>query len=282
MLWNLAFTSALGLASPREGHVADATSRGIQQVNQITCLMSAMRPDALVNKGAYVALVDESKCDQRRASGGASAGQSDSAQAASYMTSIVDSTRASNSDPMRARMWISMEEGGFEATIHANMSVTAATSATTPYGVFRLDYCARADGMPGCMMRGYMDGATDGLSYYGEEPGGDGRTVALRLNSVGTESGSGCLQMTDEDGQMTYRFAYDATHFRRADADSDQCFSRDASDPDTGLSVWRYGLYDAATGARVERNSGFPIEYTADGHIAGQRRGREQGGLRRG
>jgi hypothetical protein len=31
------------------------------------------------------------------------------------------------------------------------------------------------------------------------------------------------------------------------------------------MSVWRYGLYDAGSGERVTRNSGFPIEYTASG-----------------
>ncbi len=28
------------------------------------------------------------------------------------------------------------------------------------------------------------------------------------------------------------------------------------------MSVWRYGLYDTVTGARIDRNSGFPIDYT--------------------
>jgi hypothetical protein len=62
-----------------------------------------------------------------------------------------------------------------------------------------------------------------------------------------------------------YNFAYNAGLFRRSDGSDDQCFSRDASDADTGFSVWRYGLYDAASGARVTRNSGFPIEFTTAG-----------------
>ena len=47
----------------QNSHVEDATSQGIAQVNMITCFMSAMRPDALVNKGNYIALLDKNKCD---------------------------------------------------------------------------------------------------------------------------------------------------------------------------------------------------------------------------
>ncbi len=47
----------------QHSYVEDATSEGIGQVNMITCIMAAMRPEMLVNKGAYNALVDESKCE---------------------------------------------------------------------------------------------------------------------------------------------------------------------------------------------------------------------------
>lgn len=47
----------------QSSYVEDATSQGIGTVNMITCFMSSMRPDALVNAGNYVALVDEKKCD---------------------------------------------------------------------------------------------------------------------------------------------------------------------------------------------------------------------------
>src|SRR5262249_8514504 len=62
-------------------------------------------------------------------------------------------------------------------------------------------------------------------------------------------------------------FAYDSSFFRRSDGNADQCFTRDASDVDTGMSVWRYGLYDAESGARITRNSGFPIDVTAAGTV---------------
>lgn len=252
---------------PQQSRVEDATSRGIEQVNMITCLMNAMRPDALVNDGAYIALVDESKCDARgQQSAAGSAASSDASQAASYMTAVVNSTRASNADPMRARIWIDENEEGHQATIFVNTSASEAPSATTPYGVFRLDFCGRGDASPDCMMRGYLDGSSSGLSYYEEENNEqEGKIVALRLSSAGTASGSGRLQLDQGSDQVAFTFAYDQSHFRREDSNGEQCFSRDAADPETGLSVWRYGLYDATTGERVSRNSGFPIEYTQAG-----------------
>lgn len=253
---------------PQSSHVEDATSKGIGQVNMIACIMNAMRPDALVNQGDYIALVDEAKCDPNSRSSSSNAGaSSDGAQAASYMTATVNSTRSSNSDPMRTKIWIDQEEDGQQATIFVNVSATEAPTQTNPYGQFRLDFCGAGGPSAGCMMQGYLQGSDGGLNYYQhEERDGDGAsTVALRLTSVGTTTGSGMLDMTRTENnasqQETFAFAYDSDHFLRGD----QCFSRDASDPETGLSVWRYGLYNATTGERVTRNSGFPIEYTAAG-----------------
>jgi hypothetical protein len=83
------------------------------------------------------------------------------------------------------------------------------------------------------------------------------------LTTAGADSGAGMLQMSEMGTPMAYSFAYNAQYFRRSDGTQDQCFSRDAADPDTGMSVWRYGLYDAASGERVNLSSGFPIDFTA-------------------
>ena len=100
--------------------------------------------------------------------------------------------------------------------------------------------------------------------------------TALQLTSVGTSTGSGSVSVQEPDGNggtssFAYNFAYDQNYFLRADTQSgSECFSRDATDPDTGLSVWQYGLYDSTTGARIDRNSGFPFNYTSRGqHLSG-------------
>lgn len=254
---------------PQYSHVEDATSKGIGQVNMIACFMSAMKPDALVNQGNYIALIDESKCDPNsRASSSNAGASSNGAQASSYTTAIVNSTRTSNNDPMRVKVWIDQDEEGNHGTIFVNISATEAPSDANPYGQFRLDFCGLMDADPSaCMMQGFLQGMDGGLNYYQNEQrgGGDNSTVALRLTSVGTSTGSGMLDMTQTENnvsqQTSYPFAYNANTFLRGN----QCFSRDASDPETGMSVWRYGVYNATSGARITRSSGFPIEFSAGG-----------------
>jgi hypothetical protein len=256
----------------QSSHVQDATSESIGQVNMIACVMASMRPDALVNQGAYVALIDQNKCDSAKSGSSDSSGGS---QAPNYMTAVVQSTRASNTDPMLVSAWISINQQNTPVTVFAHISATEAPSSSNPYGVFRLDYCGKpsSGGSSGCAMNGYMQGGNGTLAYYEtDNNGGSGGTqvTALQLSSVGTSSGSGSLSVTQTYNNQTqnqaFDFAYDASYFLRQDNGSGgQCFSRDATDPATGLSVWRYGLYDSSTGERINRNSGFPIQYTAGG-----------------
>jgi hypothetical protein len=248
----------------QNSYVEDATSRGIGQVNMITCIMSAMRPDALVNDGAYIAMVDMQKCDPNARASTDNAGGATGAS--TFATATVNSTRASNSDPMRARIWIDDPESQ-GATINVNLSATAAPTPTNPYGQFRLDYCGNMAGTPGCAFNGFLEGTSSGVAYYEREQGdGGGGTKALRMTTSSATSGSGSLHMEDGgNNSATFSFAYNADYYRRSDDGGEQCFARDARDPGTGMSVWRYGLYNATTGARIERNSGFPIEYTHAG-----------------
>lgn len=257
---------------PQHSYVEDATSEGVGQVNMITCIMSAMRPDALVNKGNYNALVNESKC-QPNGGGSESSSSSggDATQAATYMTATVNAGRASNTAPMISKIWLTQEEEGHVTTIDVHVSATQAPSTANPYGAFRLDYCGkRADTTGACRMNGYLEGSDTGIRYFETETRDDGngletRSTALRLNASGTTSGTGRMQIDDGNGSFAFDFAYNASLYRRFDGNDDQCFSRDANDPDTGFSVWRYGLYDATSGARITRNSGFPIEYVNNG-----------------
>jgi hypothetical protein len=264
---------ALALASPpdtsayktdkQNSYVQDSTSQGVDQVNMITCIVTSMRPDALVNQGDYIALVDKNKCDPKARSSTSNAGAtSDAGSAPSYMSAVVNSSRASNSDPMRVKAWIENKEEDHTALIYANVSVTEAPSDANPYGAFRLDYCGIAQGTSSCMMQGYLQGAADGITYFEIDQGGS-ETSALRLTATSTTSGSGAMQLSEGSTNLNFTFAYNADYFLRHTAgQGDQCFSRDAADTDTGMSVWRYGLYDAATGDRVNRNGNFPIDYT--------------------
>jgi hypothetical protein len=255
-------------ADDQSSHVEDATSSGIGEVNMIACIMHALSADALVNDGPYIALVDKNKCDSAKRSSTSNAGStSEGAQtAASYITAIVNSTRASNTDPMITGAWLELDEEGRHQTIYVHISATEAPSASNVYGVFRLDFCGKADGLNGCPSRGYLEGTASGLNFFQlDSQGSSEETTAMRLATASAAGGTGRLVHNGQGGNSAFLFAYDSGLFRRADNNNDQCFSRDAADPDTGMSVWRYGMYDANTGARVTRNSGFPIDVTAGG-----------------
>jgi hypothetical protein len=261
-------TGSAYLSDRQNTHVQDSTSQGIDQVNMITCVMSSMRPDALVNQGNYAALIDRSKCDPQTDAGNTNANGGSTTGSATYMTALTSATRTSDSEPMRVKAWIDDQESGAATTIFASASVSAAPDDTHPYGAFRLDYCGVASGSASCQMQGYLDAASDGIRYFETDAGGS--TSALRLQTANADSGQGRMQIDGgPDGSAAFSFAYNADYFlRHTDGLADQCFTRDASDAAAGVSVWSYGLYRADTGERVERNTNFTIEYTdADGHV---------------
>ena len=79
------------------------------------------------------------------------------------VTAYVNSTRASNNEPMIANIWLDEENEGEKATIFVRLSATEAPSASNPYGQFRIDYCGLAEGATECMMNGYLEADDAGL-----------------------------------------------------------------------------------------------------------------------
>jgi hypothetical protein len=246
-------------------HVQDATSDGVAQLNMVLCIMNAMRPSDMVNAGPYIALVDKNKCDTsgRDSASNSSSTSSGAAAAPDYMNAVVDVTRASNADPMVAKIWMSMTENGNAMNIYLRASATQAPSASLPYGVFRLDYIGKANGQT--KFNGYIDSGTSGISYFENDMGGGGggggtQTSALALNATSSTAGAGSMA----DAGSTFNFAYNPFYFRRSDGTNDKCFDRSQVNADK--SVWRYGTYNANDGTRVDQsNPGFPITATYGG-----------------
>lgn len=267
-------TSAYG-TDPQSSYVFDATSDGIDQVNMIMCLMSKMSPHTQVNQGPYIAMVDQNKCDQKSRSSSSGAGSTSAgASATDYnMRAVVDSTRTDNSSPMIGKIWIDMEEAEYQANIFVRLRADQAPSTGNPYGVFRLDYCGKEPAGSTCVFNGYIDATSNAIVYYDGSSNPDGsETVAMNLSAGSTTSGSGNLRVsrTPTGGSTvttTYQFAFDPTYFRRSDGTTDKCFARQLAQAKS--SVWRYGTYDAVTGARVDsQNPGFPvrISYNSNTH----------------
>lgn len=259
---SLAAYPALVLAAPAAGsayytdqtnsYVQDQTSKIMGNLNNILCFMGGMAPDQMVNAGNYIALVDKNACDT-----GGSGGQSGNTGAA-YTTVVVNSARASSTTDMVVKAWLDFPENNQKISVYATAS--QAPSASLPYGVFRMDFCA--DTTDCTLGRGFINApSTGGLSFYdGGTYGGQTYSTALQLNATSATEGSGIAQdINPWDGNSNFYFAYNSTHFIRSDGVTSTCFDRDDAVADE--SVWRYGLYNATTGAQITRNSGFPIEY---------------------
>jgi hypothetical protein len=268
----LAAFPALASAAPAAGsayytdvtnsYVQDQTSQVMGQLNSILCFMGAMAPDQMVNSGDasgnYVALIDKNTCDSK-----GSGGQSNNTGAA-YVPAVINSTRASSAADMLVKAWLTFTEQGAPQEIKVYATASQAPSATLPYGVFRMDFCGNATNC--ALDKGYINATTSGLSFFSSGTyGTDSETTRLQLNATSSTAGSGATSQQyswNGGGTNNFVFAYNTSYFVRNDGSGDLCFDRSPANADE--SVWRYGLYDAA-GARVTRNSGFPIEYTVGG-----------------
>jgi hypothetical protein len=240
--------------------VQDETAQGIGSLNMVLCVIGAMDPGAMVNAGPYIALVNINRC--QNAKGGSTAA---SAGAANYANAVVNVTRASNSDPMIGKVWLSMTDQGSATTVYAYLSATQSPSAAPPYGAFRMDYIGMKDGNVG--FNGYIDSTTPGVIDF-LETGQQSSSTALAMSASSTTSGSGTMFIGGNGGgggsPVTFNFAYNPGFFHRNDGTNDDCFDRSIAN--ATIAVWQYGTYNANDGTRVDQvNPGFPVLATYAG-----------------
>jgi hypothetical protein len=233
------------LTDPQNLYVQDDTSQGISSLNMVLCVIGSMDPGDMVNAGPYIALVDVNKCQNK---GGSAA----AAGATNYASAVVDVTRASNSTPMIAKVWLSLTEQGNSTSVYAYLSATQSPAAAPPYGVFRMDYIGQKNGQVG--FNGYIDSQPGVIQFL--ETGPNSGNTALAMTASSTTAGSGTMSVGNAGS--TFNFAYNAGFFRRSDGTNDVCFDR--SKANAQVSVWQYGTYNANDGSRVDMQfPGFPI-----------------------
>jgi hypothetical protein len=233
---------------PQSEYVQDTTADSISSLNMVLCVFGSMSAGDMVNTGPYIALVDMNKCDTKKASAAA-------AGATNYATAVVDVTRATNNDPMLGKVWLSMTEQGSAVDVFIHLSATESPSSTQPYGLFRLDYLGKKNGMVG--FNGFVDSQASSISQYeiGNNGNNGNNITAMALSASSTTAGAGTITAV---GGPAFNFAYDATHFRRSDGTNDQCFDRSKANAEK--SVWQYGTYNALDGSRVDMaHPGFPV-----------------------
>ena len=237
---------------PQNLSVQDETAQGIGSLNLVLCVIGAMNPGAMVNAGPYIALIDMNKCQAAKGGSSAAAGG-----AANYANAVVDVTRASNSDPMIGKVWMTFtENGGSETSVFAHLSATQSPSDAPPYGTFRMDYIGKMNGNAG--FNGYIDTTTPGVINF-LESGQQSSNTQLAMSANSTTSGSGTMFVGGNgSGPVTSNFAYNPAYFRRNDGSNDECFDRSLAN--ASISVWQYGTYNALDGSRVDQaHPGIPV-----------------------
>lgn len=241
------------VTDPQNEYVQDETAQGIGSLNMVLCVIGSMDPGEMVNAGPYLALVDMNKCQS--AKGGSSAA---SAGATNYANAVVNVTRVSNSDPMIAKVWLSLTEQGNSTNVFAYVSATQSPTAAPPYGAFRMDYIGKMGANVG--FNGYIDSTTPGVIKF-LETGANSSNTALAMSASSTTAGSGTMFVGGNGGNgapATFNFAYNSSYFHRNDGANDECFDR--SKANASVAVWQYGTYNANDGTRVDQvNPGFAV-----------------------
>lgn len=266
----------------RHSHVYDSSLETVSTVNMILCDMAQTAYSSMVNFGPYLALVDESRCDagSDSSSTGSSTGQSSGSNSGAPSLWTVVSTRASNSAPELVKVWLpSNGPNDTPLTIQAHITITAGASIDNPFGVFDLNFAGIPAGgsISSPAMYGNLhslDVATGfiGFSFFQQQgdpsvpqqPNEQAEIVQSNVN-MGADQTTGVAYIRrthrenygqgDSGEQIEeYKIAFDLSNvLRQKDSDAAVCLSRTTYNERT----WRYNLYSAVDGSRVELNSGF-------------------------
>jgi hypothetical protein len=251
--------------------VRDSSMEALDTVNMILGFLHQTNYWEQTNAGPYRALVE----DTTRGDSGGERGQT----GPQYEEWVVDSTRSSNSSPQVVKFWIKSEDNGDEGYIYGKLVVEEEPSDAQPLGKLSLNFKMLAASEPATssntMFEGYLrtvdrnDGQTEVEFYMGHgdadtTPGVGERVNRERAHVVGDmEAGTG--RAYTERVSRENQIQFDADYVARRDVANGNTLSvLDRSDYDT--TVFRYGLYDATTEARVEQLSGFPVETSAGAH----------------
>jgi len=272
-------------------HVYDPSMEQIATVNSILCYLSQTGASEMVNLGAYNAQINEALCEDGSDPSSSSTGQSSGA-ALDFNLWVVDSVRASRTSPQYVSFWVPQHDQDQEATIYARVTITASPTEANPFGDFSLDFAGVSDvggdinnpTQHGTLETLDPEGGVLGFGFF-ESQGdvsqpttmsGEWAQVVAVVVAMGDDKANGQARMTKtfryyddfmgmDSGVQSEEFLLDfnATEVLRELVGGDtDCLSR----TDFEYRTWRYNLYDATTGERVELNSGFPIRTQSGGY----------------
>ena len=256
--------------------VEERSMEALAQAESILCFINQTRFETQVNKGAYVAVVNESLCENK---------EKDQNGGQSLMNMKVIATREANA-PLNAVGWIEEEDDGEKHFIHWRLVIAEGSSATNPLGIFRFNWAfknAAGEQMGGGLIESYRSSASGlGLRFYSsdgnsEEGGYTAANAEMTLGADGAINGGKATTAQVWEGSewsfnSQYKIDFNDSYLYKSGTETsgnsgneetesgDACVDRGAYNS----VVYRYGLYND-DGSRKNLNSGFPIEFEVDG-----------------
>lgn len=274
--------------APQNYHVWNESLKPVDLVNNILCFTGQLKASEFINKGAYLALADESACFKDDNSNSASAQSSGAANTPSYTKIIVNATRASVDDPLIVKVWIpAMGSGDDQQTIKFKSSITKGASAENPFGSFTFNYnfyesiTSNVD-LGGGEIKTIATPGKIGFTFYEKENRGQDKTSEKGASVVMSSDRSTGVAFTfnhEQEGQDSrgdyYGLAFNGNNVLTQKADTYELLPFNSHDSSTGTeaclsrtafdeSVWRYNLFEASTGASVKVNSGISFKYDSN------------------
>jgi len=260
-------------------HVYDPSMEPLQTVNMILCLLKQTAYSGLVNEGVYKAQIDENSCNA--GGGGGDTGQS-SGTAQSFNIWVIESSRASATGAQNVEFWIPPMAGdGDQHEIRVRMTITKGRDETNPFGVFTLNFIElnTDESIRGLGNLHTLDAADGyiGFAFYQEQgdvdtaPSSGEHAQRIQANvSMTADQTQGLAHIlstrrenfSGDTGPITneYALAFDETHVLRETDNGTTTTQTCLSRVDFSTRTWRYNLYDATTGDRIEGNSGFGFQ----------------------
>ena len=184
-------------------YVSDSSDKAFEVANMLLCLMSQLKYAEMTNKGAYIAMIDNAKCenkddkDQGQQSGGGDQ-QQGSQGATEYERWVVVSYRKDNTSPQNVRFWIEDDGKGDGGNIEARLVIDESLEVgKNPFGIFNLNFIQK-DTTGTVTLSGYLRAVRNAngtleLQYVMNGSGGN------ETDSQGNVCGSG---MMDQAGTL--------------------------------------------------------------------------------
>ena len=278
---------------PAQFWVHDESMEPLDTVNMILCMLSQTGyddPDVL-NAGPYLCLVG---CDDR---GDAPKSGGREGQAMDLEEWVVESTRASAADPHVVKFWVKTEgnvpgtNNSPPAIIYGRLTITQSPTDTLPYGRFTLQFkqllATALHNSTATLFQGTLatvprqDGQAEFVFFnsFGDvtsTPPPNTGSYRSRTRLVGSADGGSGRAYSEswskyhngtsvQSTRNEYFLQFNANYLARkrvGTSNTTQVLDRN----NFSTTVFRYGVYDAQSGARIKRLSGFGVDTAGGRH----------------